>query len=171
MLLSRNNATIWKPLRISLERLLRVLWILVKSSLLHYSTLWDESNFEIALFFLWVYFFKKKIINVQIMIFLYFHVLTNMYAPTKRFQTHCVSTTYQSVKIASKTFVCEFKKLVHSMKIDAIRASRQKINFLQILQHWKSFSKTIVHLTLTHKYIRGFTKFGIKVAWRLQFLE
>ena len=41
---------------------------------------------------------------------------------------YCVSTTYQSVKIASKTFVCEFKKLVHSMKIDAIRPGKQAKN-------------------------------------------
>ena len=64
----------------------------------------------------------------------YLHKQRCKHTPAKHVLANCL-TTYQSVKIASKTFVCEFKKLVQSMKIDAIRASRQKINFLQILQH------------------------------------
>ena len=56
------------------------------------------------------------------------------------------------------------------MRTSSKRQDRQQLVFLEAALsplHWRSL-KTCY---LTYMYIRGFTKFDIKVLWRLQFLE
>ena len=59
-----------------------------------------------------------------------------------------------------------FQKLTQSFRIQGFHdfSFAQTMTVLRICNEWSIFKDTYIH-------IRGFTKFGIKVLWRVQFLE